>query len=160
MQSDLDGKVADHFTTLLGRSLTQAGKPKAGSALEIAEAGAQAAELAYTEASERLTRLLQAVNDVEAATQASALAERDLVALAADHVVVSDKRERASLLEQQLEREERLAREATTRLENLLQAQARIAQLHVLGRPRARDARHAEELERDFGSYGGSDVRR
>jgi DNA repair exonuclease SbcCD ATPase subunit len=81
MQSDLDSRVSQSFASAVGGIFTQAGKAKAGSALEKAETEAAAAESARQSAATRLENALQLVRDFDDATQTLARVAKDAVTL-------------------------------------------------------------------------------
>lgn len=65
LQSALDGRVAGEFASRRAAMFTQAGKPKAGSELELAEAGLAEAEMAAEKARMDWGRLQSAAKEVE-----------------------------------------------------------------------------------------------
>lgn len=69
IQSELDTRVARHFSAGREQLFTQAGRPKVGSAVELAERYCQTARDEFGRATERVQRLQQAVDALTAATR-------------------------------------------------------------------------------------------
>jgi DNA repair exonuclease SbcCD ATPase subunit len=79
--SGLDARVANHFAEARDKFYTQAGKPKAGSALEQAEAAVSIASEELARASERVRKLDSAAADLESASRILLASGTSLTAL-------------------------------------------------------------------------------
>ena len=69
LQSELDARVAKHFTDAKDQIYTQAGKAKAGSELERAERGSSSARAELALATDRVQKLDSAVTNLERASR-------------------------------------------------------------------------------------------
>lgn len=106
MQSELDGKVANRFARARGEIFVQSGNARAGSDLDRAQTELGNAETLYSEASNRLEKLQQAITDYETAEATLQRTATDLEKLRKQSHALNEKISKAEGL-QQVEREQK-----------------------------------------------------
>jgi DNA repair exonuclease SbcCD ATPase subunit len=130
MQSALDAAVAAIFAEATAATFVK-DRPKSGSDLERAESAATQAESRFLAASERLTRLREAVTDYEDAGHIATRAEVDLVSLRNQLTAVETKQIRLAELRQQEIAESATFRSAAERCTALERIQSQISTLQI-----------------------------
>ncbi|MGA7724345.1 MAG: AAA family ATPase [Opitutaceae bacterium] len=121
LQSERDAQVASYFSGLQNSIYTNSGRPKAGSALEIAESSAAEAQERLRIAIERIQRLESAADDLETATKTVISSEATIEGLQLERDR-TDAREKKIQIERQHESEHsnsaRTAREQCAAIES------------------------------------------
>jgi DNA repair exonuclease SbcCD ATPase subunit len=126
LQSELDARVAAHFSEAVGLLFTQAGKPKAGSELEQAESAANIAGDEATAAAARVERLASAAEDLENAARIFEAAAKSLEDLERDRELTETKVLQLAELRQKEAEQCREAKDAGDRLRTVQSADSQI----------------------------------
>jgi len=126
LQSELDARVAKHFTDVREQIFTQAGKPKVGSELERAERASVAAQERLTLAKDRVQKLDSAAADLESASRILAESITILEGLAKQQEDAEAKSRQLVELRQQEIEQTHAAKGATDRHNALAEADQQI----------------------------------
>lgn len=130
MQSKCDSEVASGFARAVSDIFGQSGKkPRKGSDLEKAESAVETAETIWRQASNRIERLREAVENFENASAAIAQAKKDLQSLHAQRKEVAEKLVRVEQLIALQAAREAEALNAAEKHETLKKAHEQIAAL-------------------------------
>lgn len=139
MQSQCDAQVAGHFAERYASLFTQAGKPKAGSELQKAEAELQDAQTAQEKAASRLDRLVQAIVAFEDAEETIKRCTTDLESLTQQRNEIIGNLTEAQKLKSQEEKQVSVASRAEEIFADLNKANDQINSLR-------QEIKHLEEV--------------
>lgn len=162
MQSELDAKVAGRFAKAHEQTFVRGGNAKAGSDLDRAQAEVQKADAAHSTASDRLSRLQQAITDYETAEATLKRTASDLDELRKQQQAVREKITQAEEL-QQVERDQEAAvvtakdklDSLETTEESIVELRKQIVQLQDALRPKQEELGQAESKIADLRKRAG-----
>ncbi len=156
LQSQLDARVAQHFTEIRDQIYTQAGKPKAGSELERAEGANALAREKLALANDRVRRLDSAATDLENATRSLLTNSASLADLEKQHDETEAKARQLAELRQQETGQSHAMKGAVVRhgaLESadqqILKARVGISELQASLKPREEEFVRLESASQD-----------
>ena len=131
LQSELDARVAKHFADFRDQIYRQAGKPKTGSELELAESANATAQEKLALANDRVRRLDSAAADLENASRNLLASSASLIDLERQHAETETKARQLGELRQQETERAHAAKEAAARYSALESANQQILKARV-----------------------------
>ena len=162
MQSELDAKVAGRFAKAREQTFVRGGNAKAGSDLERAQTEIDEAETSHSIASERLSKLQQAISDYEASEITLQRTALDLEELRKQQQVVREKITQAEGLQQEKSDQETTVQNVKEKLkslekteESIVKLRKYIAVLQAALKPKQEKVRQSETRLTDLRKQAG-----
>jgi hypothetical protein len=131
LQSELDARVASHFSEAVSQVYTQAGKPKAGCNLDQAERAVALAKEELDRATDRVQKLDSAARDLESASKALLATSASLGVLERDLELTDAKTRQLAELRQKEAEQSHATKEASGRYDAAVSADRQIRRVRA-----------------------------